>query len=460
MIPRTLRGKLVLAAAAAVVLAVFAFGMAAARFVEHELRVRTDASLRDRAGDVARLSAAAPALMNSAGTLDAAVGGRQIDVEIIDRRGRVVGRSLSLGARLLPRTQAVDDAIAHGRGGYSNVTIGGEPVRMYAAPLADSGGSAAGGAVLLASRVDDIDDVAHGIRAGLIVFGALAGVLGAAVAAGLVARGLTPLRRLSAGAKRIEATGDPGQRLPVPGNPKRPDEVRELATALNGMLAALQGARERERRLLADASHELRTPLTALAGNVDHLARHGADPELIDDLRHDTARLRRLVDDLLTLEREGAGGAPTEPVPLAELVQDAAAADPRVVARVDVPLTVTGDADALRRALGNLVENALVHGPPEGEIVVALRRDDAGRALVSVTDEGPGIPAAERESAFERFARGAGASGRPGAGLGLALVRATSRRHGGEAWADGSTVTMALPGATVDAHAEDAPAPA
>jgi len=450
MIPRTLRGRIVLAAAASVLLAVFAFGMAASRYVDTELRDKTDDSLRDRAGDVARLSVSAPSLLQSAGSLDAAPGGRQIDVEVLDQDGRVVGRSLSLGARLLPRTPAVQRALDEARPSYGDVTIAGQPVRLYAAPLAETGGgSAAGGAVIVASRVDDIDDLTHGIRAGLLVVGVIAALLGALVAAALVARALVPLRRLSAGAARIEASGDPTQRLPESGEDGRRDEVQDLAHALNGMLIALESTRERERRLLADASHELRTPLTALMGNVDHLARHGADPELIDDLRDDAARLRRLVDDLLTLEREGAGAVPSELVALEDVVRDAADADPRVRAVVDLPLVVTGDEDALRRAVGNLVENALIHGPSGGAVTVRLSRDEQGRALVAVTDEGPGIPAEEREAAFERFSRGAGAAGRPGAGLGLALVRATSRRHGGEVWADGPTVTLALPGAAV-----------
>ncbi len=444
MIPRTLRGRIVLAAAVAVLLAVFAFGMAASRYVEGQLRSATDKSLRERAGDVARLSVSAPAVLQAAGTLDAAPGGRQLDVEVIDARGRVVGRSLSLGARLLPRTPAVTTALRDARAGYADVRIAGQPVRLYAAPLAETGGATAGGAVIVASRVDDIDDLTHGIRTGLLVAGLLAALLGALVAAALVARALAPLRRLSAGAARIEASGDPAQRLPE-SDAERRDEVQDLAHALNGMLIALESTRERERRLLADASHELRTPLTALAGNVDHLARHGADPELIDDLRDDAARLRRLVDDLLTLEREGSAVAPTDPVALDALVREAAHLDPRVTARVDEPVTVPGDEDALRRAIGNLVENALVHGPPDGPITVALRRDGQGRALVSVTDSGPGIPPQERQAAFERFSRGADAAGRPGAGLGLALVQTTSVRHGGEATIDGSTVTIALP---------------
>lgn len=442
MSPRTLRGRIVLAAAASVLLALVVFGFAASAYVDDRLRTATDASLRERAGDVSRLSASAPALLTDAGALDATPGGRQLDVEVLDRRGRVVGRSLSLGARLLPDVPAVRRALDAGVGSYADVRIAGRPVRLYAAPLAETGGQAAGGAVVVASRVDDIDDLTRTIRTGLLVTGLLAALLGAAAAALLVSHMLRPLRRLSAGATRIGASGDPAQRLPDPGGR---DEVHDLAAALNTMLAALEATGERERRLLADASHELRTPLTALAGNVDHLARHGgADPELVADLRHDTDRLRHLVDDLLALEREGAAAPTDDLVDLGDLAREAATAEPRVQAQVAAEVTVPGDPQALRRALDNLVQNALVHGPPGGPVVVRVGGDER-TATLAVTDAGAGLPPAEWEAMFERFRRGPDASGRPGAGLGLALVRATARRHGGEATARDATVTMTLP---------------
>lgn len=137
--------------------------------------------------------------------------------------------------------------------------------------------------------------------------------------------------------------------------------------------------------------------------------------------------------------------APTDPVALDALVREAAHLDPRVTAEVQEPITIPGDEDALRRAIGDLVENALVHGPQDGPITVALRRDAQGRALVSVTDAGPGIPRARAPGGVGAAPRGADAAGRPGAGLGLALVQTTSARHGGEATIDGSTVTIALP---------------
>jgi len=111
-----------------------------------------------------------------------------------------------------------------------------------------------------------------------------------------------------------------------------------------------------------------------------------------------------------------------------------------------VPVTVAGEADALRRALENLLENAEVHG--EGDVVVSLTLE-GGRAVLAVTDDGPGFAPGEAEHAFERFWRGPGARGRPGSGLGLAIVRATAERHGGTVTASGATVRIAIPGTAV-----------
>ena len=438
---RSLRGRLVIAAAVAVLLAVAGIGGAAAEFVTHELRSTLDASLRARAGDVARLSASAPSLLTSPGILDSASGGRQLDVEVLDRRGRIVSRSLSLGARVLPVTGAVRRALITGRAGYADATIAGHEARLYAAPLADTGGLATGGAVIVASQSGDIDAIGSHLRTGLLAFGAIAALLGALIASLLVTRALRPLRRLSRGASAIEQSGTPTQRLE---EPTSEDEVADLAAALNRMLSALESTHARERRLLADASHELRTPLTSLTGNIDYLAVHGASVELITDLRHDAARLRRLVDDLLALEREGATSPANGAVDLAKVVNAAAAGRERVEVVAPRGVIVPGDAETLRRAVTNLIENALIHGPADGHVKASVHAG-ADFAEISVTDEGAGIPDAAQEAAFERFWRGSDAGKRPGSGLGLAIVRATAERHRGSVRVAGATVTIVLP---------------
>ncbi|HEY2536566.1 MAG TPA: HAMP domain-containing sensor histidine kinase [Solirubrobacteraceae bacterium] len=440
-IVRSLRGRLVGAAAVAVFLAVAGIAGAAAEFVTYELSSNLDTSLRERAGDVARLSASAPALLRTPGVLDSAEGGRQLDVEVLDAHGRILSRSLSLGARVLPTLAVVRRALMEGRSGYADFTIDGRRSRLYAAPLADTGGQASGGVVIVASQLGDIDSVGRRLRVGLLLFGGGAALIGALLAALLVARALRPLYRLSRGVAAIEQTASPTQRVEEPGTR---DELQDLAATLNRMLGALEATHDRERRMLADASHELRTPLTSLLGNIEFLAAWGASDELIHDLRHDAARLDRLVGDLLTLERAGATSTPDKPVDLAGVVAEAVAGQDRVRSVVDSRPVVSGEAPALVRAVTNLIENGLVHGPVGGQVDVTLRQH-GDLAEISVSDKGSGIPEDARERAFERFWRGEESAGRPGSGLGLAIVRAIAERHRGTVRVEGATVTITLP---------------
>jgi signal transduction histidine kinase len=247
------------------------------------------------------------------------------------------------------------------------------------------------------------------------------------------------LRRLAGGAAEIERTGDVRRRLPAPASD---DEVAQLASTLNAMLASLERAREREGRFLADASHELRTPLTALRGNVSYVARHGATPEVIAELERDADRLARLADDLLVLSREETGEEPPGTVvDVAALVTELAARN-GVDAVVEDDISVRGDRDALERAVENLVQNARKYGPAEGRVTVTVAGSD-GHAVVTVSDQGPGLQPFEAEHAFRRFWRGR-TSGN-GSGLGLPIVRAIAERHGGRAYAEGATFTIELP---------------
>jgi two-component system sensor histidine kinase MprB len=440
-IVRSLRGRLVGAAAVAVFLAVAGIAVAAAEFVTYELSSNLDTSLRERAGDVARLSASAPALLRTPGVLDSAEGGRQLDVEVLDAHDRILSRSLSLGARVLPTVTVVKRALTEGRAGYAEFTIDRRRSRLYAAPLAETGGQASGGVVIVASRLGDIDSVGRRLRVGLFLFGGGAALIGALLAALLVTRALRPLYRLSRGVAAIERAASPTQRVEEPGTR---DELQDLAAALNRMLGALEATHDRERRMLADASHELRTPLTSLLGNIEFLAAWGASDELINDLRHDAARLDRLVEDLLTLERAGATSIPDEPVDLAGVVAEAVAGQDRVRSVVDARPVVSGETSALVRAVTNLIENGLVHGPADGQVDVTLRQH-GDLAEILVSEQGSGIPEDARERALERFWRGEESAGRPGSGLGLAIVRAIAERHRGSVHVEGATVTITLP---------------
>jgi signal transduction histidine kinase len=436
---RSLRLRVALASAVGVFVAVAALGIAAQQVVDHELHTAQDRALRTQATNIARLSASAPALLTAPGALDAPSGGQQLLVEVLDARRRIVARSSALGGRLLGADARVAAAIAHGRTGYARISLSGDALRLFVAPLPDAGGQARGGAVLVAATVGEIERTTERVRTLILLSAFLAALLGALLAAALTGRGLAPLRRLTVAARRIERSGDPADRLP----PAEGGEVGELTHTLNAMLAALERARESERRFLADASHELRTPLTALRGNVDHIARHGADAETIADVQRSVARVARLVDDLLALERSDHAGPAPALVALDDLARAAAAPHGGDV-RADAPVRVVvrGDEDALRRALDNLVANALVHGAPP--VTIAVRAGD-GRARVSVGDAGPGLPAGDAGAAFDRFWRAPAARGRPGSGLGLAIVRAIAQAHGGEVEVAGATFTIDLP---------------
>jgi signal transduction histidine kinase len=420
----SVRLRTILAAAVSTLIAVAVLGSAVDVLVARHLHHGLDKTLHTRAVEVAQLAASAPALVTQPGALDAPVGSTQAMVEVVDRRDRIVSRSLSLGGRVLPRTIALE-AITSGRGHYRTIEFDEDRLRVYSAPLADVGG---GGAVLVAASTADVADTIRTLRALTILAAVVAAAIGGAAVALLMRGALGPLVRLDRAAAEIGRTGDPRRRLP---DPHRHDEVGRLATTLNTMLEGLEHAREAERRFLADASHELRTPLTALRGNVAHLARYGATPALVADLESDAERLAQLADDLLALSREEAAPPPGDDVALDELAHAAAAEDVVVEAE---QVTVRGDRAALERALGNLIENARRHG--SGPITVSVARHDR-LATLSVEDQGAGIAAADRERVFERF------YGR-GSGLGLAIVRATAERHGGRAYAEGSRVTIEL----------------
>jgi signal transduction histidine kinase len=225
--------------------------------------------------------------------------------------------------------------------------------------------------------------------------------------------------------------------------PAAKDEVQRLAETLNDMLARLETAFAHERRFVADASHELRTPLALLKTELELALRHPRTrAELEDALRsaaEETDRLTALADELLLIARSDQGGVPVNPEPLASGEVLATVAE-RFAARasglgrtIEIEqgdLAFDADPKRIEQALGNLVENALVHGA--GTIGLAAARRD-GRIELRVSDEGPGFPAGFAERAFDRFSRADEARSRSGSGLGLAIVEAIAKAHGGTA---------------------------
>ena len=204
------------------------------------------------------------------------------------------------------------------------------------------------------------------------------------------------------------------------------------------MLSRLADAQQRQRDLVSDTAHELRSPIASIRAQLEVALDHpdGVDwAETARDVHADTLRLARLAEDLLLLARLDGQPLRRTPVDLAALCASAMAG--YATARVPVQASaaescvVSGDPDALRRLLVNLLDNAVRHAASQVRVSVC---PEAGWAVLTVTDDGPGIPAADRERVFGRFARLDNArdrTGEEGAGLGLAIVRATAEAHGG-----------------------------
>jgi len=251
-----------------------------------------------------------------------------------------------------------------------------------------------------------------------------------------------PLRAMTAAAQDM-AAGRPPRPVRTTGR----DEVGDLARAFTAMSDDLAAADAQRRELIANVSHELRTPVAALRAQLENLVDgvREADAAALAELLASAERLGELVDDLLDLARTEAGVSPLQPGPVdvvelvAEVVAEVLATRPGRTVEQDIEpaLLVTADRARLRQVLVNLLDNALRHGG--GRVSVGARASPAdgpgGVGLVlEVGDDGPGIPADEREAVFERFHRGTvGAPGERdgGTGLGLAIARWAVTLHGG-----------------------------
>ena len=303
-------------------------------------------------------------------------------------------------------------------------------------------------AVNMEERLARVDDI---VRIGALVYGSI--FVLASVAAWVVAGSvLRPLRLLGDAARSITKT-DLTRRIPVDGD----DEIAELARTFNSMLERLEHGFANQRRFVDDAGHELRTPITVIRGNLELMSD---DPdERQETIRLVTAELdsmARIVDDLLALAKaEQPDFIQPHPLDLPELIEDVAR---RAEALGDRPLTVepvaplvfSADRQRLNQALMNLIRNAYEHTPADAK--VSLGAEVKGTSLrIAVADTGPGIPPAEQAAIFERFSRGrAGRRTTSGAGLGIPIVAAIARGHGGSLELDsrpgsGTTFTIVMP---------------
>jgi two-component system sensor histidine kinase MprB len=404
------RARIALLTAAAIAVTVTAAAVAVWMVAKHELYSQLDSTLAFQAQGAVR------------GPFG---GGNGLTLVIRPDGGRS-GVNIPVTARALK--------VANGTGGpyYVNTTINGYHWRELVAPTRPSG------AILTVAPLQPTTHALHRIRFWIFLVGAIAIGLAAALAAVVATAALRPVRRLTAAAENVAATGDLSERVEVTSE----DELGRLATRFNDMLAALERSVGAQRRLVADASHELRTPLTAVRTNID-LLREGKLPA--EEAQHALAEasveldaLTRLVADLVELARGEERKLRLEDVQLDDLVaatvERAQARAPQVTFVTALsPTLVRADPLLLERAVSNLLDNAVKYSPDGAPIEVTVRGGE-----VVVADHGPGIAEEDLPRVFDRFYRAATARAKPGAGLGLAIVREAAEAHGGRATAESS----------------------
>ncbi|MEN3283292.1 MAG: hypothetical protein V7607_4432 [Solirubrobacteraceae bacterium] len=384
-------------------------------------------------------------------------------VRVIQRDGRILGQTEhapNFGI-LLPRTAETSGYRVETR--LRNVPVSRSPLLV---PLI----------VQYGRKVSDVEATVSRVRL-FLGGGVLCGTLLALLGGLLVGRrAMAPIAALTAGAREIAQTRDPAASLP---QSRADDEVAELGRTLQQMLDGLEASRTeteealaRQRQFVADASHELRTPLTSILANLELLAEvlDGERGEAARSALRSSRRMRRLVGDLLLLARADANRTlPRAPTDVGQVLVDVAAELGPVADRHELsvhapPTVVDGSRDELHRMVLNLMENAIRHTPPGSRVHAAVGRDD-GEVMLTVEDDGPGVPDELRDQVFERFVRGEGDHG-TSSGLGLSIVRAVAESHGGKVTLEdakpGARFVVRLPpaGDTATAEAPAAPQPA
>ncbi|MFC1417054.1 sensor histidine kinase [Streptacidiphilus cavernicola] len=434
--------RIALVTAAIVPVMVLLAGLLLLGLVNRDLHAGQDGRLRDRA---------ASALVLARAALRAEQTGR-VRAEATQRQ-RLSSAALTGGVRLTDADGAV--LVAEGpqpgasvplppaaASGPVTVRDGGTGWRVFALPVTRTTGQPPG-TLWLFAPVSEVSAEVSAVRRRIVLVALVAAPLGGLLAFGVAERVARPLRTLRRRTSGLDPD-DPATRLSLDERATGVAEVDELALTLRTVLhrydaqaARTAEALETARAFAASASHELRTPLMSMRTNLDILAEHpGLGPreraEVLDDLHTEHARIQGLLTALRSLAQGDLVEADAfHGVDLAELVEaavsDARRREPRAglqVRAASVP-RLRGWEPGLRMAVDNLLANALVHGG--GRVLVELRAE-GGEAVLTVDDEGPGVPVGQREAVFQRFARGPGS---PGSGLGLTLVAQQIALHGG-----------------------------
>lgn len=364
-------------------------------------------------------------------------------VQVVQTDGLVVARSGNLGDQELPGDERAFAGAWTGQGVFYSAVVGNEEVRVYVEPLIVAGKII--GFIQVGRSYGAAYGVLDRLRLVLLSSGVLSLLLAGGIAWGIAGGALKPIATITRTARAIALSKGFSRRLE---DTSSRDELGQLGSTFNEMLASLEEAYAAQQRFIADASHELRTPLTAVLANLELLKRQGSDlpaqarEELIEAAANEAERMARLVTDLLSLARADAGQElKSEKVELDRLLLDVYGVAKPLARQVKLKLTVdeidevslTADPDRLKQLILILVDNAIRYTPSGGQVKLSLRKDGA-MAVLEVADTGIGISARDLPHIFDRFYRADKARARDagGTGLGLSIAKWIVEQHGGD----------------------------
>jgi len=461
--PGTLRGRLSLAYAAALVLALVAFAVVALETVDRAQHRALDAQLGSTADalrivgddDGGRLTVDAKdraQFETIADTkVDAAIAGATVEAAIVAPDGAVLASNDAVRARLLSRV-----ALHAEPGSFLTIRAAGNTLRTFVDPIL-AGGKPIGYA-LTWSDVAPIGAVDHRVALAFAIAIPLIAAIAILAGGGIARRGLAPLDRIATLASEIEAR-DLSRRIALP---RGSDELARLGATFDRMLDRLQSAFDRERRFTSDASHELRAPLSVIRAEADLALRAERTPDeykrALETIAAEADALEALTRDLLAAARSGSESEDVSgPVDLTLVASAVAqrvgvlsgARSVRVEGTGGAAAVIRGNRALLERAILSVLHNALKYSPESGSVHIHVAAERP-RAELTIRDDGPGFSPLALEHAFDRFWRDDEARSREGSGLGLSLAKTIVERYGGtidlaNAEPHGAIVRMSFP---------------
>ena len=440
----SIRLKLRLLYLACIAVTISVFGIGLQLLLMAHVDTDVDETLRGRAREVVRIAQVSGGLTGVRPEVGMLIElpvdelrEREVYLQVLDPHGRPVVASVNLRGQSLPVTEGARRVIETREESIETLSVAGRfRLRVLSVPILR--GDQLVGVLQSAQSMQLADSTTERSRNLLIGGAAFVFVIASLSALYLTRTAVNPVAEITRTAEAIYRQGDLSRRINI-GAGK--DDLSALGRTFNRMLDHIEDSVEAQRRFVGDASHELKTPLTVIRGNAELLGR---DPSAVDAtasaaITREADRMQRIVNDLLAVaELDAPGELKFEPVNLRALVMRVltdlgpVAAD-RSLGLVGADATwVFADADKLERAVRNLVQNAITATPDDGVVQVTLTVRDRTVAL-TVSDNGPGIPAQHLPHVFDRFYRADPARSRAGGGtgLGLTIVRSVAETHGG-----------------------------